>query len=230
MLVIGHRGAAGLAPENTIEALQAGLDAGVDILEFDVRLTKDGVPVVIHDASTFRTHKHHMTISRSTFEQIQSSNLSPSIPSLENVFDIFFGKVLLNVELKSRGSGEAVTRLLSSRYIKHNEDWQNVMLSSFKGRELSKARRQSPMVPLAFLHDQNPFLFIAYERRLHLAAVGFHRLYINRLALEIAKQLGLFRYAYTVDRPQTVRILEHRGIDGVVTNKPDIILRFIEKE
>ena len=66
MLIIGHRGAAGLARENSLEALRAGLEAGADILEFDVRLTKDKIPVVVHDFHTLRTHRDPSIISRLT--------------------------------------------------------------------------------------------------------------------------------------------------------------------
>ena len=66
MLVIGHRGAAGLAPENTIEALRAGVKAGADMLEFDIRLTKDNITVLVHDFLTLRTHRQTSIISRST--------------------------------------------------------------------------------------------------------------------------------------------------------------------
>ncbi len=230
MLIIGHRGAAGLAPENTIESLRAGMAAHVDILEFDIRLTKDKVPVVIHDATTARTHGKRVVIAHYTWAELQAMQLQPAIPALTDVLDEFFGRVLLNIELKSRGSGVIVTDLIERRYVKKAADWQNVIISSFKGRELVAARRGCNHVPLALLHDQNPFLFIAYHRWIHLSAVGFHRLYINPLALEIARRTGLFCYAYTVDRPHGAYLLEQRHIDGVVTNRPDSILGEISKQ
>lgn len=230
MLVIGHRGAAGLAPENTMESLRAGVAAGVDILEFDIRLTKDAIPVVIHNATTTKTHNTRIFVSRHTLKELQAMEFFPSIPTLQEVLDEFYGTILLNIELKSKGSAKVVMELLRSRYITKKKDWQNVFLSSFRARELLRAREMSSAVPLALLHDQNPFLFIAYERKLHLSAVGFHRLYVNRLAVEIAHRTGLFCYAYTVDRPYTAYILgSQSGIDGIVSNRPDIILDEIKK-
>ena len=229
MLVIGHRGAAGLAPENTIESLRAGLDAGVDIIEIDIRLTKDNIPVVIHDATTSRTHHTRIAVAHHTLAELQSMSLSPAIPTLADVLDEFFGRVLLNIEIKSRGGSVAVVNLLRESYVHHTSDWDNVLLSSFRGRELIAARRAEKHVPLALLHDQNPFLFIAYHRWLTLSAVGFHRLYINQLATAIARRVGLFCYAYTVDRPYGAYVLQQQHIDAVVTNKPDIILHEITK-
>lgn len=231
MLVIGHRGAAGLARENTMEALRAGVEAGADILEFDVRLTKDKVPVLVHDFHTLRTHRDTSIISRLTLEELQSrvkTKKNPIIP-LTKVLDKFFGSTLLNIEVKGRGCGKIVAEIVRDRYIKSSDDWDNVLISSFRGRELASVRDVSDNANIALLHGENPFIFIAYHRRLRLAAVGFHRLYLNTFALEIAKRADLFIYAYTVNRPHTALELARRGIDGIVTDRPDTILSEIKK-
>lgn len=222
MLVIGHRGAAGLAPENTLEAFSSGFQAGADMLEFDIRLTRDHQPVIIHDMGTQRTHKIRKLIPLMTLAELRRTIGEPAIPTLDDVLDKFFGKILLNIELKSRKSGTIVVNHIQ-KHIKKNSDWDNVLISSFHGSELVRVRRASKYANLAFLHYRNPFLFIAYHRTLHLTAVGFHRLYINRFALEIAKRAGIFTYVYTVNRPDTARMMGERGIDGIVCDRPDII-------
>ena len=225
MLVIGHRGAAGIAPENTLKSLRAGAKADADMLEFDVRLTHDGVPILLHDANLLRTHGVRGSVHHLTFDELQK--LVPrgqKLTTLEQVLDEFYGKILLNIELKSKGAGEVVARLLKSRYCSRKADWENILISSFKVTELRAVRKVSKFANIALLHDQNPFLFIAYERYLRFTAVGFHRLYINRLSLTIAKKLGLFTYAYTVNRPHTALLLDRQGIDGIVTNYPHKIL------
>lgn len=229
MLVIGHRGAAGLAPENSLEAMRAGVKAGADILEFDIRLTKDNIPVLTHDFHTFRTHRDTSIISHHTLAELQERTKKQPLVPLSDVLDEFFGQILLNVEVKGRGTGKVVAQLIASRYIKKTRDWDNVMFSSFRGFELAAIRRISENANLALLHSENPFIFIAYHRRLHLSAVGFHRLYINRFALEIAKRAGLFTYAYTINRPFTAFHLAEQGIDGVVTDRPDLILKEVQK-
>lgn len=229
MLIIGHRGAAGLAPENTLEALRAGIDAGADILEFDIRLTKDNVPVLSHDFHTARTHKKPTIISRHTLQELKEKTAGNPIVTLDEVLEEFYGKILLNIELKSRGSGKIVTELLSDKYITHQRDWMNVLFSSFKGSELWAVRKISKSANLALLHDQNPFMFIAYQRKLHLTAVGFHRLYLNEFALQIAKRSGLFCYVYTVNRSHAAMLLQQRGVDGIVTNYPHTITEKMTK-
>jgi glycerophosphoryl diester phosphodiesterase len=229
MLVIGHRGAAGLARENSLEALRAGADAGADILEFDVRLTKDKIPVVVHDFHTLRTHHDPKIISRLTLEELTKRTEKLPITPLSEVLDEFFGIIILNIELKGRGTGKVVAELLADKYATSPKRWDNVLISSFRGSELQAVRNVSKYANLALLHSENPFLFIAYQRRLRLTAVGFHRLYINRFAVEIAKKTKLFVYAYTVNRPHTAFMLAQQGVDGIVTDRPNEILKEIEK-
>ena len=229
MLVIGHRGARGLAPENTLESLRAGLEAGADILEFDIRLTKDKVLVMVHDFHMYRTHKSLSIISQLTFNQLQERSDSEPIVRLSDVLDEFFGVILLNIEIKSRGGGRLAAELLKKNYIKKPSDWDCVMFSSFKANELTKIRRVSENVNLALLTHLNPFAFIPVHKQIELTAVGFHRLYANALVIEIAKQANLFTYVYTVNRPEAARMLTERGIDGIVTDRPDIILKDIKK-
>lgn len=229
MLVIGHRGAAGVAPENSLEALRAGLKAGADILEIDVRLTKDEVPVVVHDFHTLRTHHHVSIISQLTFiELYEQTRENPIIP-LTTVLDEFFGVIILNIELKGRRTGRIVAELIKAKYAKTRKDWDAILFSSFKSSELSAVRRVSAQANLAMLHSINPYLFVAYHGKLQLTAVGFHRLYIDPLALQIAKKAKLFVYVYTVNRPQTALKLAREGIDGILTDNPGIILKQIKK-
>lgn len=193
------------------------------MLEFDIRLTKDKQLVLSHDFHTLRTHHSPIIISKHTLAELRERTKAAPIVTLNEVLDRYFGKVLLNIELKSNDSGAAVVELLE-RYIHHKNEWDSVIVSSFRAKALIGARHKSAYVQLALLHDQNPFLFVAYQRKLKLSAVGFHRHYVNRLAVEIAKRTGLFTYVYTIDRPQLVDNLKHKGIDGIVTNYPDRIV------
>ncbi|NCU38037.1 hypothetical protein EOL96_03225 [Candidatus Saccharibacteria bacterium] len=230
MLLIGHRGAAGLAPENSLAAMQAGYNADADMLELDVRLTKDKKLVAIHDSRLLRTHHTREPIASITYEQLCTLTAESPVPLLEHILDRYFGVIMLNIELKSRGSAEALIVLLRRRYIKKVKDWDKILISSFKGAELLRIRRLEKHANLAMLHSENPFIFVAYHRFVKLTAVGFHRLYLNRFALEIAKRIGLFIYVYTVDRPAALPHLEKQGISGVVTNHPDRLRHYIEAQ
>lgn len=231
MLVIGHRGAAGLAPENSIASLRAGMEAGADMLEFDIHLTKDHIPVLIHDNNLLRTHRKRAFVSRSTFKELEELTADTESPiiTLESVLDEFFGEIALNIEIKQRGMAKDVISLLKKKYIKQRDDWNCFVFSSFLAKELAAIRKLSKEANLWMLHNRNPFLFIAYARRLHLNGVGFHRLYINDFALAIAKRTHLFTYAYTVNRAGAIKLLLLKGLDGVVTDHPNNIEKAIAR-
>ena len=232
MLTIGHRGAAGVAPENSLEALRAGVEAGADMLEFDIHLTADRIPILIHDNNLMRTHKKRLFVHGATLAELREATADSHSPiiTLEEVFEEFYGKVLLNIEIKQRGVAKDLVKFLKAKYVKKAVDWENFVFSSFYATELLALRRLAPKAHLWLLHNRNPFIFIAYARLIQLDGVGFHRLYINDLALEIAKKTDLFTYAYTVNRPHTALLLFRKGLDAVVTDYPDKILKEIKKE
>jgi glycerophosphoryl diester phosphodiesterase len=229
MLIIGRANSAQINQGNTLEALNSSVQAGIDILELAIGLTKDNVPIVVHTPHDSKHHTSLEVINRSTFRELFDRSKECPVVPLSQILDEFFGNVLLNIKLKGSGTGETVVRFLDSSYIKRKDDWDNLILSSFKWKELAAARRISSNVNLALLQSKNPFAFTVHYRRLKLAAVGFHRLYVNSFALEIAKRTGLFTYVYTVNRPGTAVKLAQKGIDGIVTDRPESILRELEK-
>lgn len=202
-----------MAPENTLESLQAGFDAGADMLEFDIRLTADNIPILAHDALLYGRR-----ISSTTFADLQSAG---TVTTLASVLDRFFGHILLNLEYKPLGGVDVVYKLIAEQYIKQQTDWQNILFSSFHVRPLLRLRKLSPDTNLALLHSVNPFTFVTYQRKLQLVALGWHRLHVNRLAIEIAQKSDIFSYVYTVNRPKAAAVLERRGVDGVVTDYPN---------
>ncbi|MBL8159381.1 glycerophosphodiester phosphodiesterase [Candidatus Saccharibacteria bacterium] len=225
MLVIGHRGARGLKPENTIASLRTGLDLGVDIIEFDVRLTKDKIPILSHDPLMLRIHHDPRFISMLTLSELQKrTGGGPSpIVTLEAALKECVGKVMINIEIKTAAAVPHALPLIE-KYVKKKGDWEQFIFSSFSTRVLTRVRKAAPYAQLALLHRLNPLLFLQHYNKLNLVAVGFHRLHINSFVLALTKKLKLFTYVYTVNRPEAAIRLAERGVDAVVTDRPDLIL------
>lgn len=192
-----------------------GQDLGhYDILRCPVRLTRDGVLVCVNESIT---GSDHLQVRRHSLEELRG--IAPDAVPLEALLDTWFGQVLIDIQLKSTGSAWPLIALLNQRYIKSATDWQHCVVSSFLPRELRRARRTSPHVPLGLLQRKNPFAFIAHHRTLGLSAVGFHRLYLKPLALDIAGRIGVLRYAYTVNRPSTTA-RQLPQLDAIVSDIP----------
>lgn len=229
MLIIGHRGSAGTNPENTIQGVRAAIKAGADMVHIDVRLTRDNVPVLLHDARLIRTHTQKAGIANLTYAELLARTKQHPVPTLTDILDRFFGKILIVVELKSRGSADEVYAVIEKHYIKKQHDWENILIASTHSSELLRLRKLEPAANLCLMQTNNPFSFVAYQRFVQFTAIGFHRLHLNPLALQIAKRAGLFTFAYTVNRPSAIPLLAEDGIDGVMTNYPAKCIAYLEK-
>ena len=224
MLVIGKRGAAGLAPENTIESIKAALEAGVDMVHVDVRLTRDNVPVLLHDISLKRTHQANVDLASVSLVDLDHHCSLQPIPTLESVLDKFETSTILLLEVRNTKSAKVVAELLAERYKNSPKKLENIVLAAYKATDLYHVKQRAQKLQLALMHDNNPFSFMAHMRTLNLVAVGFHRLHTNRFSLEVAKKAGLFTFAYTVNRPEAATILAKKGFDAVVSSYPDRII------
>lgn len=219
MLIIGHRGAAGEKQENSLAAMKHAIDSGADMVEFDVRLTKDKHVILAHDFHLLRSHKKLDLVRRLTLSELRKRAAGSETPivTLKEVLKICKGKIFMMIELKDKGSGLAALEEIT----KFDKDMvDSVLFTSFSARELIRLRNINKKLKLGMMMRLNPLAFLAWERRLHLSAVGFHRLHLNKLAVDAAHQLDMFVYVYTVNRTGALSHLVKRDVDGVVTDYP----------
>jgi len=222
MIIIGHRGAAGLAPENTLASFKAALQAGVDWIEFDVRATRDGRVVLSHDPHTLRTGLRLHIISRSDFATLQQVKLKNgnTIPTLAQAFATIGTKANINVEIKSNGCSEAVVQQIQ-KAIADGARYDNFMVSSFKASILREVHHLDPKISLALLHAINPYKFL-HLRGLRVQAVGFSHKRLPAKAVHQAELRDLLVYTYTINDPKIAeRLAEDRNVKAIVTNRPD---------
>lgn len=220
MLIIGHRGAAGLAPENTIGSLQAGIDAGVQMVEADLRLTKDGKVVIIHDPTLIRTHDDRRKISDLTLEEIKniSKKEGREIPELNEFLQA--AKLPLNLELKVDGMEQAVLDAVKS--FPHK-----VLISSNNPVVLKKVRALDGKIPLGFIIGPKmgymwPFM-MAVAKQLDLYSIHPVHTLVTPVHMKSMRRLGVKVFAWTVNSIHDYLIAKGMGVDGVFTDFPNII-------
>jgi glycerophosphoryl diester phosphodiesterase len=223
MLIIGHRGAAGEKPENTLASFKHAIASGADAVEFDVRLTKDNHVVLSHDFHLYRSHKKFDIVRMKTLAELKKITAGSEQPiiTLEQVLKVCNGKILTIIEVKDKDCGKAVLEILTKSF---KEMLGYVIITSFSSRELSRIRSINKKVKLGMLMRLNPFAFLAWERKLQLSAVGFHRLHLNKLSIQAAHQLKMFVYVYTVNRKGALNYLDKQDVDGVVTDFPALFM------
>lgn len=239
-LNIAHRGASAVAPPNTLAAFQKAAELGANGIEFDVRISADGVPVVIHDATVDDTTDGTGRGSEMTLPQLKRLDAGASfdpafagerIPTLEEVLQAFGDDLLLNIELKAtslRSDGlERATVALVERY----GLTRRVLLSSFNPLCLWRVKRMALEVPVGLLYAPDSPLplrrgwlapLLAYE-----ACHPEHSLVDARHVAQI-RRMGLRVNTWTVDDPDQMRRLVDLDVDGIITNVPDLLRRVLE--
>jgi len=232
MLVLGHRGASGYAPENTIAAFGLGISQGCHGFEFDVQLSRDGEPVVHHDWSVERTTGGTGDIRDLTFREIRSLDagkwFSPEfrgqkIPALAEVLELIPEKMLLNVELKSRASdGPGLEEKTISVLQKHAR-LENTILSSFNHLSLERARDIAPGIRLGMLYEALLLRPFDYVEKLDLGLYSIHPLhdYVSPALVLETHRRGLKMACWTVNTRERAAELREYGVDIVITNYPD---------
>ncbi len=217
-LIIGHRGASALAPENTIAAFEAAIVAGADGIEFDVRLASDGVPVVIHDETLYRTHRVRQRVADSSVDQLNEFN----VPSLAEVFDLFASnKLLLYLEMKGK---EIQLADECCRLVEHYSLKDRVIFECFEHSALQTIKNIDSTLRTAALF-QPPASFIV-KRALGIEAneIALHHRLTNKRTVEGARLADLNVVIWTVDDPAWIKRAQELGIHALITNDPAALI------
>lgn len=220
-LVVAHRGASATHPENTLEAFEAAVRAGAKMVEFDVRLTADGVPVILHDADVSRTTDGAGAVAGLTLEQLRrldaGSWFGPDfagekVPLLEDVLGWVRGRLLVDVEVKAAGVEPALVDL-----IRRTGTSDLVMVSSFNPQVLVRARALAPDVALGLLQVlPDPDAAVRWGVSVLLPAVAA----TGPEVVSRCRQAGLRVVPWTARTEADLRRAAGLGVDGIIVDDP----------
>ena len=220
VLLIGHRGASKIAPENTLKAFQKAIDLKADYVEFDVHQSMDGELIVIHDPNTFRSTGHKGSIKKMTVLEIKELDAGDGeqIPTLEELISLAKGKIGLQLEIKASGLAQKIIDVLQ------NADLiESTIISSFIHKELSEVQKIEPSVKLAPLLlgiRKNKTLQKAVDNKFGYIHPQFKL--INKSFIDAAHQKDIKVNAWTVDEKDDMEKLIDMGIDGIITNDVEL--------
>jgi glycerophosphoryl diester phosphodiesterase len=226
-LVIGHRGARGHAPENTLLAFDTGIRLGAHWVEFDVQLHPCGALLVFHDLTLERTTNGAGLLGDCSFEALRGldAGQGQQIPTLEEALDLIEQRVGVNIELKTAdGTGEVVAGILR-QYLAAGWPAERLLVSSFHLPELWEFHQAAPEIPIGVLLGGVPLDWAGCATELEAAAVNLSAEFVDPRLVADAKAHGRRVYVYTVNDPQQVQILRAMGVDGVFTDYPDRVLK-----
>ncbi len=244
--VIAHRGASGIAPENTLAAVDIAIEQKVDMIEIDVHLSADGQLMVIHDESLERTTDGEGMIHEYTAKELKKLDAGAwfgpefseeKIPTLDEVLTRIRGRATCLIELKWAEEflyEEIVAKVHESIDRNNAEDW--VVIESFEEDYLVQSNAIDPSIPvqkLIVFEESAPLFSFHLDNEFHLGDVDLESYYkgLNPYYLSLTQRRvvglhvqGLTVYTYTVNEREDMEKLLLMGVDGIITDFPDRLI------
>jgi glycerophosphoryl diester phosphodiesterase len=224
LIVVGHRGAAGLEPENTLRGFRRAIELGVDCVECDVHLTRDDRLAVIHDTTVDRTTNGHGPVSSFTLAKLKDLDAGQGerIPALEEVLETIRGRVRLLLEMKGEGTAEPAVQAVLQAGLE-----ESVTFTCFVLDRLREVRQLNPNLSTGAIFAPPPADVIAQAVDAGASSLGVHYPHVTRPLVEEAHAAGLFIRAWNPDTVEEMRAMMALGVDGISTNRPDLLLGLV---
>ena len=222
LIITGHRGAAGISPENSLEGINIALSLKADRIEVDVHQTRDRVVVLMHDKTIDRTTAGSGEVKTYSFEELSAFGLKENqqIPSLEQAIQKVNGRSVLLIEIKEGGDYypgiEASVVELIRKY--EASDW--CIIQSFKDEILQKVHELDASIPLHKL--MVTAWFYDLEERPYIKEFSVHHSFISSRLIRKVHALGKKINAWTVNDREKMEDLARKGVDGIITDFPSL--------
>jgi glycerophosphoryl diester phosphodiesterase len=220
---VGHRGASALAPENTLRAIELAIDFGLDLVEVDVYLSRDGEPVVIHDEDLRRVAQRLESVADLTAAELARVDLGQGqgVPSLADVLDLARGRIGIYVELKGARTGAALGRLAGSGAA----DGVELISGSFDPTLVRELRGSAPNVPRSVLFSRTTTLKMI-EVCASVGARYAHPCFrpLDGKIVDALHEAGLLVMAPHTNDPAEGRAFADLGIDVLATDDPRVLV------
>jgi glycerophosphoryl diester phosphodiesterase len=222
MMIMGHRGAAALEPENTLLSISRAMEIGVDAVEIDVRLSKDNEIVVIHDSTVDRTTNGTGPVSSYLLTDIQKldAGKGEKIPTLQEVVDLIDSKVRLVIELKEEGTEGLIVEL-----IERNRLEDNAYVISFWHSLVWTVKELSSRIKTGVLLVGCP-VDACVASQASADALVMSYTFVNREFVHIAHKQGLKVFIWNIDQPHIIKDYADMGVDGIGSNDPRVLVDY----
>jgi glycerophosphoryl diester phosphodiesterase len=228
-IVIGHRGAAGEAPENTLGSFALAFKQEAEGIELDVHLTKDGKIAVCHDPTLDRTTNGSGLICEKSWSEIElldagswfsEAYAGERIPLLSEVFELVPKGMLINVEVKNAYEGRMEKALLA--FLREVKRFEDVVVSSFDHKVIQRLKRAEPALKVGLLYAANLVDHAGYAKLLEVEVYSLHPHYhsMDKSDIALATAAGLAVYPYTVNELSDYQRLTIAGVTGIITDFP----------
>lgn len=225
-IVIAHKGASGHAPENTLRSFRKAVEYSAQMIELDIHETLDGKLVCLHDSTVDRTTNGNGAVHSFTYKELRELDAGEGerIPLLEEVIKFAYRKIQVNIELKVIGVEKKVLEIVESHRM-----LQDIIISSFFHGTLATVRDLNELVETGVLVNKPKDELVRYALDFKANAINpLHEL-VNLDLIVDAHNAGLKVYPWTVNDAQIMKQLYSVGVDGLITDFPDIAADVLRK-
>lgn len=244
MLKIGHRGAKGYEPENTLTSFRKAMELGVDAIELDVHKCKSGELVVIHDYKVNRTTNGKGLVRDKTLTELKQLNVGDGqkIPTLKEVLDLVDREVIINIELKGKNTPKELSKLLEEYVVNKDWDYNDFLVSSENYESLKKFKECCNNVRIGVIIKAEWWempkyyydcLFRGYSskikegielaRKLDAYSLNLGMTIANKRIINKLKEDNFKLFVWTADRKRDIKKMKRMKVDGIFSNYPDRI-------
>ena len=224
ILNIGHRGAMGHEPENTLASIKKAIDLGADGFEIDVFKCLSGEIVLFHDKHLDKLTNGEGLVEKKSLTDLKKLSVlgtENKIPTLEEVLNIINKQVFLNIELKGKNTAKASLELVEKFINQKKISSQNILFSSFNWNELEKLRELNSDVKIALITENDPLLAIETAKKLKAFAINPNYKDLNKKNIKIIHNNDFKIYTWTVNNKRDISKMKSLKVDGIITDFPD---------
>ena len=246
--VISHRGANREAPQNTLPAFEKSIEIGVDGFETDIHLSKDGVPVVCHNYTIDETSSGQGDINELTYEELLKYDFGAyfhekftgtKIPTLEEFLTLCESAdiEIMNIEIKPPRDGnmEIVAKTIDA--VKAHNLFDKLLISSFDHNVLIECKNVDPQCKTGYLYAPNKthfykqmlFGYVEFAKKIKADYLHPHFLSVTKTYVKRLHKHGIKVNVWTVNKPETVNKLLRMGVDGIITDVPQMVNALVER-
>lgn len=232
-LIIAHRGASGIEPENTMRAFEAAYQAGADGLELDIFLSKDKVIVVTHDQKSHRLTPENWDVRKTTLQKLKTLDYGKGekIPTLEEVFEAFLSKFkIINVEIKSTGFRTDGIEKKLAHLVKKFNCHEKLLISSFNPIHIYRFRKLMTKVKIGYLiapHDHISQYHFHTIRWLKPDTLNLHPTLVNHKQTQNFFELGIPIWMWSIDSEPEWQYWIDQGVEALITDHPGRLFEMI---
>lgn len=225
MLKIGHRGAKGYEPENTLLSFQKALNMQVDGIELDVHLSADGELMVIHDETIDRTTNGNGFVNKLSLRELKSFRINETheIPTLKEVFDLVNQDCFINIELKSYEATDKVVSLIEKYVTKKKWNYDRFLISSFDWNALQQVAFLNDKIPIGVLTETNLDLALAFAKFIQAKSIHPHYHLLTKENTAQMQEKGIQVFPWTINELEDIQKIKTFNVNGIITDFPNRI-------